>query len=1267
MGRACVAQKLGATALTNAARKISGALWVYQLLTNFAAPGCTVPGVHAEVLVPRMVLQVRGTKCEVVCGLRITGHLQEGQRPATSEEGGGSSAENESGTETADDPSGTSSDLAETQEMCVDWSPWILKAQEKQVPRLDITRRPKSPKVVVTELHVEEGQGLSPRLRPRKWWAEPSGAAERLLPEGVAAKPQKLPLIGELRAWRPKADLERGLQRSWGREKPAEPRLPQIGSKVAPAPQMWVLAPQTARAQMLKSVDCHMLKKSHWLWCFLLEGGPRPPSVPATVEEKLCCLQEHFERLYSQVERSCFAQWVTLNSASESQNRPMRTGSYTGGGGCLRPPQWKAVEKPQSAQPEFLHAATCEHCQGPLVRQDLEGSMMALVWKTPVCILCLRCGFGKPDDGTRAEMLSEQVLEVTTSLLVRPGQAEQLQRCIVRVLRLENNCCCVAMPREASSTRPTRSLSRVASVSFAAPSAAMAAAATVVKRSQLDAHERRSRPFACDESWITNSLADTGLDLYYGKVRQLSVEVALEELDDKRMLRLRQEVSPMLLWLELAYVLSPEFSLILWNRALIEVFGSVTLPAAILMRMNINRLRHVAGVGPIPTQDPDTAAPARWPLKLHRVLLAPAPTWQETLAVAMEGSGLIHGGLEALFQMGQSFQEQHYSGADEAFAKEMVEGMQDVDKTSVNTIMTILSKTRSAFGSNPRALLQARRILKRKQVFLFLRGLYETIVAGHGAKEWLRVGTQQGEESDDSSNSDFKDEEERACDDEDLRIHAPVEVERQMEKQNHPQGLTIIKVLGHFSEYIHFSQMALMCIQVLGEMLRAALRLKESTVRPRGSNLASDAAQSVVLEQVILNHNFVPTALRALYRHPSSPDIVKETLTLLKYLVNEDAGHNEHVQARQQLSSPPLKPLTLMLTVSKLSDLEDRGNLLLCLQVYLIIAQDGQGKPVVSLPPEREPEAALIMTTVFKAHFHDQAVVELMLKILQLSCEQPQLCRRLFEQGLTGVLRSFLRKARRGKVHDSWFEDVKTRRGMKVAGGKGIGSLKRAKEIAQAQLRVTEALRRAEKRCWQMLRKLAVNTAGLQGLGSEVDPNYRADASKSIAQALQEMREERGPQWLLAVEYLEAVLVYDLASHGHFFAEQGGLALVMAELPYGQVDAVYPLLVAVLRLQLRRIPAAPQSHVLSDTEEVDRRRSDSFPRCRDAELRPLAQRVGKRRKSAPDFEHGREHRRVPREQCQGNLCQEQCSVDFVMVFDAGEGSGSSGRHAAGSL
>ncbi|CAJ1440557.1 unnamed protein product [Effrenium voratum] len=48
---------------------------------------------------------------------------------------------------------------------------------------------------------------------------------------------------------------------------------------------------------------------------------------------------------------------------------------------------------------------------------------------------------------------------------------------------------------------------------------------------------------------------------------------------------------------------------------------------------------------------------ARWPLKLHRVLLAPAPTWQETLAVAMEGSGLIHGGLEALFQMGQSFQD----------------------------------------------------------------------------------------------------------------------------------------------------------------------------------------------------------------------------------------------------------------------------------------------------------------------------------------------------------------------------------------------------------------------------------------------------------------------------------------------------------------------------------------------------------------------------------------------------------------------------------
>eukprot|EP00435_Cladocopium_sp_Y103_P016154 s429_g4.t1 len=66
--RACVAQKLGATGLSNG---------VYQLLTNFTSKGCTSSGVDLEVILPRLLLQVRGSGCEVVCGMRVKGFLEE--------------------------------------------------------------------------------------------------------------------------------------------------------------------------------------------------------------------------------------------------------------------------------------------------------------------------------------------------------------------------------------------------------------------------------------------------------------------------------------------------------------------------------------------------------------------------------------------------------------------------------------------------------------------------------------------------------------------------------------------------------------------------------------------------------------------------------------------------------------------------------------------------------------------------------------------------------------------------------------------------------------------------------------------------------------------------------------------------------------------------------------------------------------------------------------------------------------------------------------
>ncbi|CAL1138524.1 unnamed protein product [Cladocopium goreaui] len=340
--------------------------------------------------------------------------------------------------------------------------------------------------------------------------------------------------------------------------------------------------------------------------------------------------------------------------------------------------------------------------------------------------------------------------------------------------------------------------------------------------------------------------------------------------------------------------------------------------------------------------------------------------------------------------------------------------------------MAILAKTRSSFGSNTRALLQARRILKRKQVFLFLRDLYTNIVTDHKEESWLREAAEEDGESDDGSSNSGEEDIVLDEDDEDLRIHAPREVRERLDDTHKPQGLTSIKVLGHFAEYVHFAQMALMSIKVLGVMVRAALRVKSNA---HSITARSDAQpkRTTNIEQAMLTNNFISSALRALYRHPTDPTITRETLLLMIYMVNEEAEHNEHAQAKLQLLQPPERPFTLLLTISKLSSLDDRSNLLLCLQVFVtistfpvpIIPSSPPSPPSppspeppsprvsskrrnsrrgsrrsskvkvqtgVRLAPAREPEAAQILVAVLEAHWRDQAIFKLVLKILTISC-----------------------------------------------------------------------------------------------------------------------------------------------------------------------------------------------------------------------------------------------------------------------------------------
>ncbi|CAK9024882.1 unnamed protein product, partial [Durusdinium trenchii] len=197
--RACVGQKLGATALSNS---------IYQLLTNFTAQGCTNAGVELEVILPRLLLQVRGSSCEVVCGLRVKGILEE--KEETPELLRLSQDREETEAPTEEIPSGSSSSAAEDLpvESAIDWSPWIYKAPPKELTpgalavemdcsisrtRPDLSPR-RSPRAVIDLRLIEHG--VTSGLRSRKWWAGPTGAAEKLLPVGVKGLPSGPTLDG---------------------------------------------------------------------------------------------------------------------------------------------------------------------------------------------------------------------------------------------------------------------------------------------------------------------------------------------------------------------------------------------------------------------------------------------------------------------------------------------------------------------------------------------------------------------------------------------------------------------------------------------------------------------------------------------------------------------------------------------------------------------------------------------------------------------------------------------------------------------------------------------------------------------------------------------------------------------------------------------------------------------------------------------------------------------------------------------------------------
>ncbi|CAE7530141.1 unnamed protein product, partial [Symbiodinium microadriaticum] len=132
------------------------------------------------------------------------------------------------------------------------------------------------------------------------------------------------------------------LERTWPtpRRRETSDRLPAVEQTSQVAKQLTPL-PNSARH---KSIDAWKLRESKWSWRAICEGGPTEPSKAAVEEERRGSLQDHFQKLYHYVQQTCFAQWVALNLAAESQARPMQSGCYTGGGGSLLPPQLKDIQ-----------------------------------------------------------------------------------------------------------------------------------------------------------------------------------------------------------------------------------------------------------------------------------------------------------------------------------------------------------------------------------------------------------------------------------------------------------------------------------------------------------------------------------------------------------------------------------------------------------------------------------------------------------------------------------------------------------------------------------------------------------------------------------------------------------------------------------------------------------------------------------------------------------------------------------------------------------
>eukprot|EP00928_Gymnodinium_smaydae_P026266 TRINITY_DN20688_c0_g1_i2.p1 TRINITY_DN20688_c0_g1~~TRINITY_DN20688_c0_g1_i2.p1 ORF type:complete len:2370 (+),score=299.14 TRINITY_DN20688_c0_g1_i2:661-7110(+) len=525
----------------------------------------------------------------------------------------------------------------------------------------------------------------------------------------------------------------------------------------------------------------------------------------------------------------------------------------------------------------------CNRCgHADVATLSLAQSMLLHIWRAPACLLCLSCGhteaISKPaeeGDADRADAIDgDSVLEVCATLYVKPHAAVALQQLIWKVLRIPPEQVSVAAPTSEDSefdgsAAPTEAIPRVAYISFSPGSASVVAAVAVSKGKRLGISKCRSAgPFVRDTRWVQTCLSvDSGLDVVFGETRPLHVNVAIASLDDRRMLPRRDNVCPLVLWAELAYVLSSRFDAVEWMHACAKIanIDKMLLTASVLMRFNITNLLKVAGVS---TDKKAEYREHHAELHLHRVLVSSNKDIASVLRVALASSGVqssyasvIDAGRQALrasFDHGLDGRPSQQSSADDVSAI--------MRELAYKT--TKLQEAGADKGRMFRTLVRTRHALRKIQVERFLTDLQQRLLDGASVKE-----------SDMFVDLDF-DPMDSGSEDEATEHFAA--------RKGIAETFLITRVLGYARDYVHCAaivEQALSCTLIL---LSAISTATTGAVGRRHGIPAQARYESLDqrLEVEVLSTGFLRTAVRAIYRHKTRPYVGLLAVQCLELLVN---------------------------------------------------------------------------------------------------------------------------------------------------------------------------------------------------------------------------------------------------------------------------------------------------------------------------------------------------------------------------------------------